>query len=89
MDQSPILSNIHTVTIGKVVNNNGGNNKYGLKMLRVNRPLSCRHSSSEVGAALIADSGIITLKLGRKQRKIHFTISLPPVLYTSVLGMLA
>ena len=31
MDPSPILSVIHTVTIGTMLNNNGGNNGYGLK----------------------------------------------------------
>ena len=40
MGLSPILSNIHTVTIvGTMLNFNGGNNRQGLKTLRVNRPL--------------------------------------------------
>ena len=33
MGPSPILSVIHNVTIGTLVNSNGGNNGYGLKTL--------------------------------------------------------
>ena len=35
MDPSPILSIIHTVTIGTNLNFNGGNNGHGLKKLHV------------------------------------------------------
>ena len=40
MGPSPILSVIHTVTIVTMLNNNGGNNGPGLKMLHVNRFLT-------------------------------------------------
>ena len=38
MDLSSILSVIHTVTFGTMLNLNGGGNGHGIKMLRVNRP---------------------------------------------------
>ena len=39
MGDGPIVSIIHTVTIGTVLNNNDGNNGPDLKTLRVKRPL--------------------------------------------------
>ena len=44
MGLSPILSIIHTVTIGTMLNFNGGNNIHGQKMFRANRP--SRYSTS-------------------------------------------
>ena len=41
MGLSLILSVIHTITIGTMLNFNGGNPGHGLKTLRVNRPLYC------------------------------------------------
>ena len=38
IDPSPILSIIHTATIGIMLNNNVDNNRHGLKTLHVNRP---------------------------------------------------
>ena len=40
MALSPILSILHTITIGTLLNNNSSNNGQVLKMLRVNRPLT-------------------------------------------------
>ena len=39
MGPSPNLSIIHTVTIGTMLNNNGGNTGHGLKTLHANRHL--------------------------------------------------
>ena len=38
MDDGPILSIIHTVTIDTMLNFNGGNNRYRLKNVTLNRP---------------------------------------------------
>ena len=39
MGPSPILSLVHTITIARMLNFNGGNNGYGVKTVCVNRPL--------------------------------------------------
>ena len=44
-----ILSIIHTVYIGPVLNSNGGNNGQGLRTLRVNRTLPHFPTTGKVG----------------------------------------
>ena len=46
MGPSPILFAIHSISIGIMLNFNGGNNGHGLKRFRVNRPLVLRRKTN-------------------------------------------
>ena len=46
MDRSPMLSIVHTITIGTMHNFNSGNKRHGPKTWRVNRPLFAETVSS-------------------------------------------
>ena len=66
MDPPPILSIIHTITIGTILNFNVGSNGHGLKMLCVNRPLGfvftycpCHHFLHHLKLSSLQSYGVV------------------------------